>query len=242
MSLALHLEESNMEKNKHTQRGHQILSVLVFKPCTPTKQHCAKYCMLPHSKPHIPTVKQHPLHLHKLLLSGYKIFDSLLQCDDEFKRENHPFYNGNNSAYDNLLLSSRNSLCNELLQHLLSDDVGLDDEYGIVSDVMFEACSMQLTGALHRHKDLINCPVMDRTIVLHVPFMSKVADEHTCVSLLYYTGKCVTDSAGRMSNISQYLNNDHSCDLTKVTIQSMMKVGCNFDYQSIFEHENCLAK
>jgi hypothetical protein len=136
---------------------------------------------------------------------------------------------------------SRNSLRNELLQHLLSNDIlGLDDEYGILSDVMFEACSMQLTGALCCHKDVMNCPMIDRIIALHVPFMSKVTDEHTCVSMLYYTRKCLSDYAGRMNNISQYLKNDHSCNLTNMTIQSMMKVGCNFDYQSIFKHEHCL--
>jgi hypothetical protein len=204
------------------------------------EQHSARYCMLPHSKPHIPTVKRHPLHLRRLLLSGYKTIHSLLQHDDEYKREHHPFYNGNKSAHEKSFLSSRNSLRCDLLQHLQGDDVELDDEYGFVSDVMFEACSMQLTGALRCHKDVMNCPVMDRTIALHVPFMSKDADDLTCVSLLYYTRKCVSDYAGRMSKISQYLQNDRSCDLTKLTIHSMMKVGCNFDYQSLFQHEKCL--
>jgi hypothetical protein len=153
----------------------------------------------------------------------------------------HPFFNGINSAHDKELLSSRNSLRNKLLQHLLNNDVGLDDEYGgILPDVMFESCSAQLTGALRCHKDVMNCPAMDRTIALHIPFMSNVTDGHTCVSLMYYTRKCVGDYAGRMSNISRYLNNDHNCDLTKVTIRSMMKVGCNFDYQSMFEHADCL--
>jgi hypothetical protein len=55
------------------------------------QQHTARYCMLPRSKPHIPTVKHRPKCIRLAMLTGYKYSLQLLaNCSDNLELD-HPF-------------------------------------------------------------------------------------------------------------------------------------------------------
>lgn len=196
------------------------------------QQHIARYSMLPHSRPHVPTVKKHHVCLREALLVGYKSILSLLSKNRFCDRFDIPFsINNNNEHYSKTYISERHNLRNELLQQLIDDDLE-KDRYEICPDHMFEACTIQPTGGyLSFHQDVQNCPSMDYTFALHIPFRDK------CMSLLYYSRKSVGDHAIRMSNIQHFHDDVSACYLTKLCMKSMMATNTVFDYQSIFENE-----
>lgn len=119
------------------------------------------------------------------------------------------------------------SLCDDLVANTAHIDVGK----------MFESCTVQPTTRLGFHRDLMNCPTMDRTIALHFPYYSE--KETRCISLLYYSRKCAGNYANRQDAIEKYLTNQESCLLTKVCLRSLLVAGTTiFNYQSsIFENE-----
>jgi len=194
------------------------------------QQHIARYCMLPHSKPHIPTVKHRPKCIRLAMLAGYKYcLEMLANCSHNMELH-HPFLVDNRNDDD---MTERISLRSEILCHLIGYDID-NNGFDIPTDVMFESCSIQPTSSLGFHQDTLNCPLMDSTIALHIP------NDQQCLSLLYYSRKCVGEYAIRMSNLQSFHSDESACDLSKLCLKSIMATGSNFDYQALFEHEEAL--
>ena len=191
------------------------------------QQHIARYCMLPHSKPHVPTVKKHELCIRKTIIAGYRNILNLIAAD-----YNHPLQiNSHDEIGVQGNASERLTLREDLFRCLVGDDID-NKKYNISSNVMFEACTIQPTGTLKFHKDTLNCPSMDCTFALHIP-----SKEKKCLSLLYYSRKCVGNHAIRVSNIQEFHHDQSACNLMKLCLKSLMATKSNFDYQALFENK-----
>ena len=104
---------------------------------------------------------------------------------------------------------------------------------------MFESCTVQPTGALGFHQDMMNCPIQDNTVACLIPCHD--GDDNKCVSFLYHTRKCVSDYINRRNKIDEFFDNPSNCGLTKVYLKSLMHVGGLYDYQgSLFESQDNL--
>jgi hypothetical protein len=80
---------------------------------------------------------------------------------------------------------------------------------------------------------------MDKTIALHFPKYSN--NDPRCISLLYYSRKCVGNYAQRQDAIEKYILNPDSCLLTKLCLKSLLHADNIFNYQaSIFESKSSL--
>lgn len=206
------------------------------------QQHLARYCMLPHSKPHVTTVRDHPTVVRDTVLSVYNFATETIQNYNS-SNTGHPFLLSN-VGKECSTIGDRMLLRNELRSYLSHgiNSTKIDDS------VMFESCTVQPTASLGFHQDSMNCPEQDYTIACFIPCRTSQcnADSMKCLSFLYYARKCVNDHVKRMSNIEQILNNPEACKLTQLCIKSMMHNNCNFDYQgSLFEVTpalNSLAK
>jgi hypothetical protein len=188
--------------------------------------------MLPHSKPHVPTVKQHKFCIRKILLAGFQSTAGMLSNTKVCGGYDHPFIiDGKDNCHSKTYVLERQNLRAELAQQLLGDDIEKPC-FVLSSDVMFESCSIQPTGALSFHQDVLNCPSMDSTFALHLPFHSS----SKCLSLLYYSRKCVGDFAVRMSNIQEVHEDISVCSLSAMHEDND---GCMslFDCQIPFENE-----
>jgi hypothetical protein len=106
---------------------------------------------------------------------------------------------------------------------------------------MFESCTIQPTARLGFHRDLMNCPSMDKTIALHFPSFSE--KNPRCISFLYYSRKSVGNYARRQVTIKNFLHNQDSCPLTSLCLKSLLETEGIFNYQStMFENSLCLNK
>jgi hypothetical protein len=199
------------------------------------QQHLARYCMLPHSKPHMTTVKKHPKIVMETIVSVYNFANDIIMSELNNCVTNHPFfvYDQNNSRDTN---DTYRKILRKDLQHHLTE--GIDCER-VDDSIMFESCTVQPTASLGFHLDSMNCPDIDNTIACFIPCSTNQRnglEDRKCLSFLYYSRKCVSDYSKRLSNINYFLNDTNRCGLTQLCVRSMMQIGSVFDYQgSLFE-------
>ena len=206
------------------------------------KQHCARYCMFPHSKPHVADVKNCP----GILTDSIKIAYNHVLTELQRKSDNkaHPFDIQESNHMEKVEISERLQLRNEFLTYF-SKQGYVGDLALLTSATMFEACTVQPTDALAFHKDLMNCESLDKTIALLVPTKTspgvKNDDSHNCLSYLFYTRKSVGQHAKKMSELNKFLVDRSQCNLTRFCVKGIMNVGGVFDYQgSLFEADESL--
>jgi len=206
------------------------------------KQHCARYCMLPHSKPHVPDVKKYPRILSESIFTVYHHVMSQLQR--KFDNKPHPFEIKDSNGFDNVEVTERLQLRNEFLSYFKNQGNEGDISLG-TCDRMFEACTVQPTAALGFHQDRMNCDYMDKTIAMIVPTTATTTERknnsNSCLTYLFYTRKCVGQYARKISDINNFITDPSQCDLTRFCLKSLMNVGGVFDYQaSLFEAQESL--
>jgi hypothetical protein len=198
--------------------------------------------MLPHSKPHVPDVKNFPRILSESIFTVYHHVLSQLQtqCDNK----PHPFQIEESNALDNVEVTERLKLRKEFLSYLRNHgNIGNIPEG--TSDGMFEACTVQPTAAVGFHQDRMNCEYLDKTIAMIVPTTVSMAGKHNdnnrCLSYLFYTRKCVGQYARKISDITTFMSDPSQCYLARFCVKSLMNVGGVFDYQaSLFEADESL--
>ena len=145
------------------------------------EQHKARCSCLPHSKPHALTVRKYPPILIKSIIKMYKSIVAVL----EKEKVSNPFHIDDKNASNAGEIRERLLLRGDLIKHLCP----LNDTYfpdPPSTDMMFESCTVQPTSALGFHQDVMNCPVMDKTIACIIP-MAKSTDENKeggCLSYL----------------------------------------------------------
>jgi hypothetical protein len=207
------------------------------------QQHVFRYCMLPHSKPHVPTVKQYPVIVRDAILDGYMFACKVMEKINKDENKN-PFalYEDSCHAFSKEIQKTRFSLRLDLFEHLISNDLE-PKEKQIIMNNMFESCSVQTMGKLPFHCDTMNCPLIDKTVALHVPYESTEANKKNCMSFLYYSRKCVGDFASRCDVIHKFLNNQKNCLLTTLCLSAILHTEGIFDYQgTLFENSDSLDK
>jgi hypothetical protein len=130
------------------------------------EQDRACYCMLPHSKPHVPSVCKYPSILIDSMLTTYECITQLIKKDviddhDPFilLQSTHP---NENEQRERLLLRA------DLVKHLCIEG-SMVQQYATANDIMFKSCTVEPTGALGFHRDLMNCGILDKTIAFLVP-------------------------------------------------------------------------
>jgi len=203
------------------------------------QQHLSRYCMLPHSMPHVPMVKQYNHTLRKTIIECYLFACEVLATTSRF-RDKHPFLIDTIMSGNKL---SRKTLRNDLYIHIIGEEEAASEKKFVCEEEMFESCSIQPMGKLGFHKDTMNCPSMDRTIAVHIPNKNGDQCDKKCLSFLYYSRKCVGDFDMRQNKISRYINNGQSCLLTRLCLKSILETNGIFNYQgSIFEHTSSLNK
>lgn len=190
-------------------------------------QHRARYSMLPNSKPHVNDVKHYSRSLRHSILS---IYNYILR-----------YVNTSTGSYVTSpginVSQTRRSLRNDLLQYL-KQNVDEVESINITPDTMFEACTVQPTGALAIHCDKMNCPKNDQTYAVLVP---DVTLQQQCVSFLYYSRKTVSEFVHRMENIEQSLTDSTQCPLMRLCLRLILGKRSIFDYQgSLYENESSL--
>jgi hypothetical protein len=193
------------------------------------QQHLARYCMLPHSRPHIPTVKKHPNFITDTVMLVYKFVTERL-CEASQNASGNPFQIIDGNLSDNYV-KHRKMLRADLLKFLCTDNIdGIDDSN------MFEACSVQPTSTLGFHQEAMNSPDLDNTIACFFPCKRGDDIVTECLSFLYYSRKCVDEHARRMSLIETFFSEEKNSCLSKLALKSMLHQGCVFDYQGcLFE-------
>ena len=179
------------------------------------QQHLARYCMLPHSKPHIPTVKKQPDFLTDTMMLVYKFVTERLGAPSK-NGSGHPFRIIEGNLSENYV-RHRKMLRADLRQLLCTDNIdGIDDSN------IFEACTVQPTSSLGFHKDAMNSPDMDDTIACFFPCKRGHDIATECLSFLYYSRKCVDEHARRMSQIETFLSEEKNSCISKLTLKSML--------------------
>jgi hypothetical protein len=78
------------------------------------QQHTSRYSMLPHSRPHMTMVKEHPLCLKINVLNAYGIICDIFKSRNT-SEENHPFSSGGGDAMLDAGWCKRLDLRKELL-------------------------------------------------------------------------------------------------------------------------------
>lgn len=198
------------------------------------QQHLFWYCMLPHSKPHVPTVKQYPSQIQKAFLSIYKVAcDLLIHMSSGVVPNRHPFSVEGIFDITGDSPKTRKSLRTDLYNHLLADDLNTGD-LQIMPDEMFESCTMQPAGRLGFHQDMMNCPSMDNTITVHLPKVDQVNPK--CILFLFYSRKCAGHYSKQQETVDTLLGNHNNCPLTRLCLRSLLETEGIFNYQgAIFE-------
>jgi hypothetical protein len=212
-----------------TMKRSQYSSSIGLQTMYSHQQHLARYSMLPHSKPHVVSGRVFPDLFTKSIISIYQKTNNLIR----HAGMRHPF------IIDESVIGNghRYSVRRDLLESLVGnkDEVYTDIE----EETMFESCTVQPTSALGYHKDLMNCPLKDKTIACLVPCQGNehlLSTDGRCLSFLFYTRKCVGDYVQRMDSIDTYLSNSANCGLSRLCLKSLLHVGGVFDYQgSLFE-------
>jgi hypothetical protein len=212
------------------------------------QQHEARFSMLPHSKPHVTTVKQYPTTLISSIQIAYSYISNLL--DKHSMNDNHPFEISHDTSENGIETSVRLQLRDELRRHLFSYNNDPKINTNIHNDTMFESCTVQPTGALGFHQDVMNCDRMDKTLALFVPIMNNKHtstsgdyDKLNCMSYLFYTRKSVGDYACKLSNIHKFVEDTSKCGLARLCVKSLMHVGGVMDYQcTLFEMNESFHK
>jgi len=207
------------------------------------QQHSARYSMLPHSMPHVPNVKKLPQSIIRSILTVYSHTMKLL--DNIYTSSSHPFAMKGPDVLNQAEMEERHKLRKDFIQHL-KQCIG-DKSPGTwpSDDIMFEACTVQPTGALGFHKDLMNCSSLDKTIAFIAPICMTESKKTkgNCLTYLFYSRKCVGEHARKIALISQYDADAGSCKLTKLCLRSIMNIGGVFDYQgSLFEADESLER
>jgi hypothetical protein len=230
------MEESTTSKDGSTLKRSANSISIGLQTQYSHQQHLARYCMLPHSKPHVPKVKKYNNELTNVILDAYLLANKVLEASAPEK--SHPFFcRGDQLCDDNEL--ARHELRKQLLEHICSQSHS-PNIYDIHSNIMFEACTLQPTGPLGFHRDIMNCNTLDKTIALIAPCSQ---DATKCLSFLYYTRKCVGEYTKRRGTIHTYLKDNTSSPLTQICLKSIMATGGIFDYQgSLFERDISLNK
>jgi hypothetical protein len=145
---------------------------------------------------------------------------------------------------DNQTMSSgkkkaRLSLRTSLYEHLIGEDLD-HQHFNIGINKMFESCSVQTMGKLSFHCDSLNCPSMEETVALHVPFKDAEINQE-CMSFLFYGRKCVNDYSSRIEVIDEFIHNERSCPLTKLCLSALLETNGTLDYQGqLFENDDSL--
>jgi hypothetical protein len=208
------------------------------------QQHCARYCMLPHSRPHVTNAKKYPKSLGDSILHAYGYVESILSRVNNINKQ-HLFKFEQLPTRENAAeVVERLKLRNDLLTYF-SNQRSEEDEQRVVlpaREAMFEACTIQPTDALGFHKDTMNCSNLDNTIALIVPTnVTSATGNEISLSYLFYTRKCVGHHANKISLIHHFISDDEQCDLARFCVRSIMNVGGVYDYQSsLFEAQESL--
>lgn len=224
---------TSSKKSNAMKRSNKSVSI-ALQTMYSHQQHKARYCMLPHSVPFVPTIKNHCVEVRGSIISAYSFCCEVLSSSAASNDGKHPFSTDMIGGSTDEEKRVRLSLRSDLLKKLLRDD--LDEN--VNPDIMFEACTMQQTGMLGFHRDTMNCPYLDKTIALHVPDSNNC---DSCLSFLYYSRKCVGDYAQKRKAINTFINNPESCPLTVLCLKSLLEVDGIFNYQGLlFENEECL--
>jgi len=235
---SLQLDENtlgNLTKvgNGHGNKRNESAISIGLQTMYSHQQHTSRYTMLPHSRPHMTTVKNHSLAVRKNLLDAYKFICDYLNSVHAWQNE-HPFNSYNGTVMFDESWYTRLNLRQELLNRFFLDDLSAET-YGIGLNIMFESCTLQQTGTLRFHRDSMNCPLMDHTVALHVPHQN---NGDVCTSFLYYSRKCVGDYAIRMGSIHSFIKSDHGCKLSKLCLKALLETNTIFDYQgTLFEND-----
>ena len=201
------------------------------------QQHLARYSMLPHSKPHVLSGRALPNVFTKSIINIY-------QKTNNFIRNagiRHPFIIDDAVEHD-VGNSHRYRVRKDLLEQLVGKNYEVHTD--ITDETMFESCTVQPTSALGYHKDLMNCPLQDKTIACLIPCLGKdnQIGGDRCLSFLFYTRKCVGDYVQRMNNIDAFVVNPGNCGLSRLCLKSLLHVRGVFDYQgSLFECQESLV-
>jgi hypothetical protein len=135
------------------------------------QQHCARYCMLPYSRPHVTDVKKYPKSLGESILHAYGYVESILSRVNNINKQ-HPFDLEQLPTRENAAeVVERLNLRNDLLTYFSNQRSEEDEKHVVLParEAMFEACTIQPTDALGFHKDTMNCSNLDNTIALIVP-------------------------------------------------------------------------
>lgn len=200
------------------------------------EQHKSRYCMLPHSTPFVPSAKKRDALLLQKIREAY-LFSSKVVRDfhKRMKVQGHPFSIEGRGDMTHEERNIRTRLRCQLYHAIFG---GVDDEGEQnfkCQDTMFESCSVQTTGKLHFHRDVLNCPKMDETVAVHVPSQHDFGDK--CISFLFYTRKCVGDFSKKRASMEEYLiNSKTNCKLTILCLKSILEVNGIFNYLgSLFE-------
>jgi hypothetical protein len=202
------------------------------------QQHTSRYSMLAHSRPHMTTVKDHPLCLRSNILNAYEIISDVLESTNVWK-DQHPFSSKESTVMMDEAWFQRLDLRQELKDRVLLDDINVES-YDLPLNNLFESCTIQQTGRLNFHRDPMNCPTMDWTLALHVPHSNK---DDVCMSYLYYSRKCVGDYTARMGSLNSFMKKESSCKLAKLCLKSITETQGIFNYQAtLFENDMSLDK
>jgi hypothetical protein len=200
------------------------------------QQHLSRYCMLPHSQPHVLNIKQHSAYVRKAIMDSFQLACDTITEASHFKQ---PFSSDpicRNSDIDTTLF--RKGLREDLYWHLLGDDIK-SNHYSVDMGNIFESCTIQHMGKLGFHRDLMNCPLLDVTVAVHRPLLVK--DNRKCISFLCYSRKCVGNFASRQQAIKDFLGDRNNCKLAKLCLKSLLATNGIYDYQgSLFEHVKSL--
>jgi hypothetical protein len=177
-------------------------------------QHFARYCMLSHFKPHVPNVKECPKVITDTIMRLYCVISDNIS-ELFYANRKHPFACNDKDCHNNEV-SHRKTLRKDLLESMLKEN-----DCDIDLDTMFESSSIQPTALLGFHTDSLNFPEMDNKIACFVPIQSNLESNATkCLSCLYYSRKCISDHAKRLSKLESYLSNPDADKLTKLCINS----------------------
>lgn len=208
------------------------------------QQHKSRYCMLPHSAPFVPTVKKHNIQLMRNILAAYQFsssvtsssFHHMIHGGHAFSLIGHSRLSENERHFR---MKQRSEMFSIMFGDILRERDDMDESH---FDKIFEACTMQETGMLRFHRDLMNCPTIDNTVAVHVPSMYDFG--RRCISFMFYTRKCVGDYSQKMATMENYLlDKENSCGLTVLCLKSILEVKGIFNYQgSLFENPKSFKK
>jgi hypothetical protein len=199
--------------------------------------------MLPHSTPFVPTVNKYDTDLLLSITDAYLYSSQVVSnFNKNMGQSRTPFSMKGRRDITEVEHKICEGLRSQMYQAIFGGLKGKIEQIPFTTDEMFESCSVQETGVLHFHRDVLNCPVIDETVAVHVSSQHDFGKK--CVSFLFYTRKCVGDFARRKASIETYLlRNQKNCELTTLCLKSILEVKGIFNYQgSLFENTKSLTK